>query len=89
MPNSVMWLMNRTKKLKEFFGIKRLFRYNISFIDPPLWVFDEILNFPEVMIFPEGVYKNTRNTCMQRPLALVSKELYFPNMKYLENVVNF
>ena len=45
-----MWLMNRTKKFKEFFGIKRDFRYNISFIDPERGVFDEI--FPEVMIFP-------------------------------------
>ena len=26
---------------------------------------------------------------MQQPLALVSKELYFPNMKYLEIVVIF
>ena len=41
-----MWLMNRTKKLKEFFGIKRNFRYNISFIDPWLRVFGEI--FPSV-----------------------------------------
>ena len=29
-----------------------VFRYNISFIDPPLGVFGEI--FPGVMIFPEG-----------------------------------
>ena len=29
-----------------------VFRYNISFIDPPLGGFGEI--FPEVMIFPEG-----------------------------------
>ncbi len=29
----------------------------------------------------------TRNTCMQQPLALVSKQLYFPNMKYLKIVV--
>ena len=28
------------------------FRYNISFIDPPLGGFGEI--FPEVMIFPSG-----------------------------------
>ena len=41
-----MWLMNRTKKLKEFFGIKRNFRHNISFIDPWLGVFGEI--FPSV-----------------------------------------
>ena len=27
-----------------------VFRYNISFINPPLWGFGEI--FPEVMIFP-------------------------------------
>ncbi len=27
-------VMDRTKKLKEFFGIKRVFRYNITFIDP-------------------------------------------------------
>ncbi len=33
-PKSLMWLMNRMKKLKEIFGIKRDFRYNISFIDP-------------------------------------------------------
>ena len=31
----------------------------------------------------------TRNTCMQQPLALVSKQLYFPNMKYLKIVVIF
>ena len=29
----------------------------------------------------------TRNTCMQQPLALVSKQLYFPNMKYLKIVI--
>ncbi len=29
-----------------------VFRYNISFIDPPLGVFGEI--FPSVMIFPSG-----------------------------------
>ena len=52
---SLMWLMNRTKKLKEFFGIKRDFRYNIAFIDPSLGVFGEI--FPSVMIFPLGFYK--------------------------------
>ncbi len=40
------------EELKEFFGIKRVFRYNISFIDPPLGVFGEI--FPSVMIFPSG-----------------------------------
>ena len=32
---------------------------------------------------------NTRNTCMQQPLALVSKQPYFPNMKYLKIVVIF
>ncbi len=31
----------------------------------------------------------TRNTCMQQPLALVSKQPYFPNMKYLKIVVIF
>ena len=33
----------------------------------------------------------TRNTCMQQPLAviLVSKQVYFPNMKYSEIVVIF
>ena len=31
----------------------------------------------------------TRNTRMQQPLALVSKQLYFPNMKYLKIVVTF
>ena len=40
------------EELKEFFGIKRVFRYNISFIDLPLGVFGEI--FPSVMIFPSG-----------------------------------
>ena len=30
-----------------------------------------------------------RNTCMQQPLALVSKQPYFPNMKYLKIVVIF
>jgi hypothetical protein len=34
-------------------------------------------------------YYITRNTCMQHPLALVSKGLYFPNMKYFEIVVIF
>ena len=29
-----------------------VFRYNLSFIDPPLGGFGEI--FPEVMIFPSG-----------------------------------
>jgi hypothetical protein len=42
-------VMNRKKKLKEFFSIKRVSRNNISFIDPPLGVFGEI--FPSVMIF--------------------------------------
>ena len=32
--------------------IKRIFRYNTSFIDPSLGVFNEI--FPSVMIFPSG-----------------------------------
>ncbi len=32
----LMLLMDRTKKLKEFFGIKRDFRYSISFIGPSL-----------------------------------------------------
>ena len=43
--------MNRMKKLKQFFDIKRafVFQYSISFIDPPLGVFGEI--FPSVMIF--------------------------------------
>ena len=45
-----MWLMNRAKKLKEFFGIKTVFRYNISFIDP---IFDEI--FPSVMNISLGL----------------------------------
>ena len=40
------------EEIKEFFGIKRDFRYNISFIDPSLGVFGEI--FPSVMIFPSG-----------------------------------
>ena len=34
-------------------------------------------------------YQYTRNTCMQQPLALVSKQPYFPNMKYLKIVVIF
>ena len=29
-----------------------VFRYNISFIDPPLWEFGQI--FPSVIIFPSG-----------------------------------
>ncbi len=51
-----MWLMNQTKKLKEFFGITRDFQYNISFIDPSLGIFGEI--FPSVMIFPSGTSGN-------------------------------
>ncbi len=31
----------------------------------------------------------TRNTCMQQSLALVSKQPYFPNIKYLKIVVIF
>ncbi len=33
--------------------------------------------------------RGTRNTCMQQHLALVSKQPYFPNMKYLKIVVIF
>ena len=41
------------EEIKRIFrGIKRDFRYNISFIDPSLGVFGEI--FPSVMIFPSG-----------------------------------
>jgi hypothetical protein len=29
------------------------------------------------------IYK-LENTCMQKPLALLTKPLYFPNMKYLK-----
>ncbi len=36
-----------------------------------------------------AVGSGIRNTCMQQPLALVSKQLYFPNMKYLKIVVIF
>ena len=53
-----MWLMNRTKKLKEFFGIKNGFRYNISFADTSLEVFSEI--FPSVMIFPREYHHFTK-----------------------------
>jgi hypothetical protein len=35
------------------------------------------------------VFLNCRSTCMQQPLALLTKELYFPNMKYLKIVVIF
>ena len=35
------------------------------------------------------VHNSTRNTCMQQPLAFVSKQPYFPNMKYLKIVVIF
>ena len=41
------------KSLAKFFGIiYHIFRYNISFIDPPLGGFGKIL--PSAMIFPSG-----------------------------------
>ena len=36
-----------------------------------------------------GTFFTTRNTCMQKPLALPTQELYFPNMKHLKIVVIF
>ncbi len=36
-----------------------------------------------------STYCKTRNTCMQQPLALLSKQLYLPNMKCLKIVVIF
>ena len=41
------------EELKSLFLRKFDFRYNISFIDPPLRGFGEI--FPSVMIFPSGL----------------------------------
>ena len=40
------------EEILRIFGIKRVFRYIISFIDPPLGVFGEI--FPSVMIISSG-----------------------------------
>ena len=67
-----------------------VFRYNISFIDPPLGVFGEI--FPEVMIFPfiSFLQEIFRRISLAPGLKMIiilcwQEEIFFPLLKEIDS----